>query len=49
MRTWYKLVLDGVVYLLGDDEIRARQLAKKMGGRLVKVEELEPLNPARVA
>lgn len=43
MRVTYKLVLDGVVYLLGEDETRARRIVKERGGRLVRVEEPEPI------
>jgi hypothetical protein len=42
MSTTYKLILDGAVYVLGENEIRARQVAAERGGRLVKVEEPEP-------
>jgi hypothetical protein len=42
MSATYKLIKDGVVYLLGDDEIHAQQFARQSGGRLVRVEEPEP-------
>jgi hypothetical protein len=35
----YKLVQNGVVYVVGQDAIRARQVVEEQGGRLLEVEE----------
>lgn len=43
MSTTYKLVLDGVVYALGENEVWAGRVAEERGGRLLKVEETEPI------
>jgi hypothetical protein len=48
MSTMYKLVLDGVVYVLGENEVRARQVAAERGGRLVKVEEPDPSESSNI-